>query len=157
MILVVVGQTRGFPRLVKKMDEIAGGIDEKVIMQIGYTRYYPKNSEFFYFENYSKMEELNREARIVVSHAGVGSILTAIKQGTPIIIMPRLKKYGEAIDDHQLEISEALSGDSRIIVVHDANELERSLRVDIGKRLFLEDQGDNKLIDSLKNCLSSLF
>jgi beta-1,4-N-acetylglucosaminyltransferase len=161
MILVVVGQTRGFTRLVKKIDEIAGRIDERVIIQLGHTRYYPKNSEFFYFENYSKMKELNREARIVVSHAGVGSILTAIKQGTTIIIMPRLKKYGEAIDDHQLEISEALSGDPRILIAHDENELEQYLKLDLKKEVtekdrFPEDKGENRLVNSLRNCLASL-
>jgi beta-1,4-N-acetylglucosaminyltransferase len=74
------------------MDEIAGKIDEKVIMQIGNTKYKPVNAEYFEFAEYSKIQKLNSDARIVVSHAGVGSILTALEQKTHLIIFPSIKK-----------------------------------------------------------------
>jgi hypothetical protein len=104
MIFVTVGNHyQGFDRLIRKMDEIAGHIDEKVIMQIGFSKYRPVNAEYFSFkESFEEIKRLNSEARIVISHAGVGCILTAFEQKTPLILVPRRKMYNEHCDDHQL-------------------------------------------------------
>lgn len=155
MIYVTVGSHyQGFDRLVRKMDEISGKIDEKVIMQIGQTKYRPLNAEYFDFDGRShEIERLNREARIVVSHAGVGSIITALKQGTPIIVVPRLKRFNEVIDDHQMEIADAISDDQRVIVAYDINCLEEFLKSGIE---FVEKSSNNQLSDLLKNYLETL-
>lgn len=130
MIFVTVGvHYKGFDRLVKKMDEIAGKINEKVIMQIGSTKYKPKNSQYFNFiESDDEILNLYSQARIVVSHAGAGSALTAIRLSKPTILVPRLKKYGEHIDDQQLELAEALSKEGKVIAVYDVEQLESSLK-----------------------------
>jgi UDP-N-acetylglucosamine transferase subunit ALG13 len=82
VIFVTVGNHyQSFERLVRKMDEIAGRIDEKVIMQFGTTEYKPVNAKYFDFiESFEEIDRLNKEARVVVSHTGVGSILTALEQ-----------------------------------------------------------------------------
>ncbi len=133
MIFVTVGNHyQGFDRLVKKMDNIAGIIDEKVIMQIGYTKYHPVNAEFFNFkEKSSEIQSLNNEARIIVCHAGAGSIITAYTYNKPVIIVPRLKKYSEHNDDHQKEIAEALSGVNGITVIYDINDLELAIKSEL--------------------------
>ena len=137
-----------------KMDEISGRIDEKVIMQIGTTKYKPVNAEYFDFiESFEEIEKFNREARVVVSHAGVGSILTALEQGTSVIIIPRLKKFDEHMDDHQLEIVEAMSENHNVKAVYDIEQLENSLTEN---RNFLYESRENILINSLKNYLSSI-
>lgn len=111
------------------MDEIAGRIDEEVVMQIGHTDYEPVNAKFFDFlESFEEIERLNREARVVVSHAGAGSILTALEQRVPVIVVPRLKKFNEHMDDHQLEIAEAMSESSNVKVIYNINDLENILR-----------------------------
>jgi len=127
MIFVTIGTpSQGFPRLIKKMDEIAGKIDEKIIMQIGYEKYKPKNAEYFDFlEDFEKIIELNKLARIVVCHGGIGGIITALQQGTPVIAVPRLKKYNEENDDHQLETVEALKKEWMIKVVYEVEELDQ--------------------------------
>lgn len=109
------------------MDEIAGRIDEKVIMQIGNTKYKPKNAEYFNFKNYEKIQKLNKRARIVVCHGGAGTIITALEQGTPVIAVPRLKKFGEALSDHQLDIVNELAKDMKIIAVNDIEHLEKTI------------------------------
>jgi len=144
---------QGFERLIRKMDEIAGRIDEEVVMQIGNTDYKPVNARYFDFEKYTKMQQLNRDARVVVSHAGAGSILTALEQKSPVIIVPRLKKFEEAIDDHQLEIAEAMSENQRIKAVYDVNELEDCLQSDLN---FVDERNENRLVDSVKDYLSSI-
>lgn len=155
MIFVTVGSHyEGFERLVKKMDEIAGKIDEKVIMQIGYGRYKPKNAEYFDFKNYSEFRELIQKARVVVCHGGVGAIITALEQGKPTIVVPRLKKYGEIIDNHQLEITGMLSKEGKIMAVYDIDQLEKVLE-NIGKK-SIKIEKDRRLVNFLKDYLSSL-
>lgn len=154
LIFVTVGSHyQGFDRLIKKVDEIAGKIDEDVVMQIGNTKYKPVNAEYFEFAEYSKVQKLNSSARIVISHAGVGSILTALEQKTHIIIVPRLKKYGEVVDDHQLQIAKEMSDNSNVTVIYDLEELEGSLKTDFS---FTKDCNRNKLVQSLKRYIYSI-
>lgn len=154
LIFVTVGSHyQGFDRLIKKMDEIAGKIDEKVIMQIGSTKYKPVNSEYFEFAEYSKIQKLNQDSRIVIGHAGVGSILTALEKKTHLIIVPRLKKCGEASDDHQLEIVRQFSENPNVTVLYDVENLDTFLKSDFS---FIEEYNGNKLVNSLKNYISSI-
>lgn len=128
MIFVTVGMhSQGFDRLIKKMDEIAGKINEEVIMQVGSTAYKPKNAKYFVFKNFQKMQELVRETRVVVCHGGAGTIIAALDYEIPVIAVPRLKKYNEAIDDHQLELINALEKDGKITAVYDIEKLENTL------------------------------
>lgn len=155
LIFVTVGSHyQGFDRLIQKMDEIAGKTDEKVIMQIGNTKYKPVNAEYFEFEEYSKVQQLNRDARIVVSHAGVGSILTALEQKTPIVIIPRLKKFNEVMNDHQLEIAKSISENKNVIVLNKLESLDSCLKLDFN---FVEEFNENKLVYSLKKYLLHTF
>jgi UDP-N-acetylglucosamine transferase subunit ALG13 len=71
------------------MDEIAGRIDEAVIMQIGETTYKPKNARYFRFTSNEEIDRLYEDTRVVVCHAGVGSILTTLEHGKPVIAVPR--------------------------------------------------------------------
>jgi beta-1,4-N-acetylglucosaminyltransferase len=152
LILVTVGQhTQGFPRLIRRMDEIAGRIQEEMIMQIGSTVYLPRNAHWFRFADYDEMKRLNKEARVVVTHAGAGSIITALKAGAAIVVVPRLSRYGEVIDDHQLELVEALSSNGRVTAVGDVGELESILQ-GITRRQPRNEKA-NRLILALQACL----
>lgn len=131
MIFVTVGWQYGFKRLIAKMDEIASRINEEVTMQIGTTEYEPKYAHYFHFvESDEQILEYIRESRLVISHAGAGSILTVFSIGKPTIIVPRLRKYGEHIDDHQLELAEAMSKEGQAIVVYDINDLDKYVQKD---------------------------
>jgi UDP-N-acetylglucosamine transferase subunit ALG13 len=125
MILVTVGtHTDPFLRLIEGMDRVAAGLDEEVIMQTGVAAYHPKAATAFAFTSQEHMEELCREARIIVSHAGSGCILTALRRGKPLVVMPRLGRYGEHINDHQIELAHALSEMGALLVANDADELQ---------------------------------
>ena len=130
MIFVTVGtHYQGFERLVKKMDEIAGKIDDEVIMQIGYTKYEPKNAEWFRFlEREGDILELYKKADVIVAHAGAGTLLTALSFGKPVVVVPRLKKFGEHVDDQQLELAEALESMGEAIAVYDIKKLEDAIK-----------------------------
>jgi beta-1,4-N-acetylglucosaminyltransferase len=129
VILVTVGMhTDGFPRLIKEMDRVAAQIDEEVVMQIGATPYRPTAARWFSFTTQAEMKALSEQARVIVSHAGSGSILTTLQYNKPLIIMPRLQKYGEHVDDHQLELAKALSEMGALLVASDSAELWHSLK-----------------------------
>jgi len=75
------------------------------------------------FVSFGRMVELIEAADVVVSHAGVGSIMCALRAGHVPIVFPRLKRYGETVDDHQAELAEALERRGNVIVVWNATEL----------------------------------
>jgi beta-1,4-N-acetylglucosaminyltransferase len=128
MILVTVGtHTDGFARLVREMDRIAFQLDEEVVMQIGSTPYHPQAARWFEYATQREMEDLTRRARVIVSHAGSGSILTALAYRKPLIVMPRRQKYGEHLDDHQLEIAGALLEAGMLLVAYEVEELSDRL------------------------------
>jgi len=68
------------------------------------------------------VEEMERADR-VVSHAGAGTILCAARAGQVPIVFPRLERFGETVDDHQLELARRLAPDGRVILVEDESEL----------------------------------
>lgn len=128
MILVTVGNhTAGFERLIQIMDNLAISIDEEIIAQIGHTQYTPKNLKWFRFINYEEMVSLVKNARIIVCHGGAGTIIDATKYGKPLIILPRLHKYGEAFDDHELELAEALDTNHKAILIRNNRELSNAI------------------------------
>jgi len=146
----------GFDRLIKEMDEIAGRADEEVIMQIGETAYEPKNAKYFRFASKEKMDGLYNDARVVVCHAGVGSILTALEYGKPVIAVPRRKKYGEHVDDHQLDIAGEMEKEGRIRVVHDVEELEAALD-DVSTASEMKVVTEGELVKALKKYLEGFI
>ena len=155
MILVTVGLMYGFERLVKEMDRIAGRMDEAVIMQIGETTYKPKNARYFRFTSNEEIDRLYEDVRVVVCHAGVGSILTALEHGKPVIAVPRRKKYGEHVDDHQLEIARELEKERMITVVCDVGDLENVLDdVSTVSKTLVENEGE--LVKALGKYINSL-
>jgi beta-1,4-N-acetylglucosaminyltransferase len=126
LIFVTVGGMRPFERLVKEIDRIAGELDEKVVMQIGSTDYEPKNCEYFRFVPRKDIEEFYDGARVIVCHAGGGSILTALQHDKPLVLVPRIKSYGEVFDDHQLEIARQMESRGAT-VVYDISNLKPAI------------------------------
>lgn len=155
MIFVTVGtHTQSFDRLIVKMDEVSGKIDEEVIIQIGCSKYRPAHATHFSFVNHHEFLRLCQEARLVVCHAGVGTILTVKKLDKPLLLVPRLKRYGESIDDHQLEIAEVMDGHNRTKAVHDMDDMIQYVNGDFGAGVT--DTGRNKLSVALKEMLPGI-
>ena len=110
MIFVVTGTQLPFPRLIGAMDELAPRLGERVIAQVG-----PDPVPRAHIETRTKLppvefEALFLEARVVVAHAGVGSILSAKRLRRPLIIVPRRFELGEHRNDHQLATAKELEG-----------------------------------------------
>ncbi|MCX8179205.1 MAG: beta-1,4-galactosyltransferase [Candidatus Aenigmarchaeota archaeon] len=150
MIFVTVGTNKfSFNRLIKKVDELIrdGKITEKVVMQIGYSTYEPRYASWFRFESYEKIKELTKKARLVITHAGVGSILTSLSFNKITIVVPRMKKFNEHIDDHQVELARELSKESKVLVVFDVEQLYKFLNKRVN---FVNKNRKNKLVFEIK-------
>ena len=103
MIFVAVGTQFPFDRLIKAMDEWAASYDEKVVAQISEGEYLPEHIEWHRFLDGEQYNKNIREASVFISHAGMGNIISAREQQTPIIVMNRQYKLGEHRNDHQAD------------------------------------------------------
>jgi beta-1,4-N-acetylglucosaminyltransferase len=144
-----------FTRLIKKMDEIAGKIEEEVVMQIGTVPYEPKNAQYFRYASYQANLPYFQQASLVVGHAGTGTILNALKFKTPIIVVPRRHRYGEHVDDHQVELARKMEQIPGIYVVYEIEALESMIKkaldratIERRKELFAER---GKLLQTIRD------
>ena len=131
MIFVTLGtQDKTFERLLKAMDKSIekGEIKEKVIVQAGNTKYESKNMEILDLISPDKFQQLVDECDLLITHGGVGSILSAVKQGKKVIAAPRLKKYNEHVNDHQKQIIKEFAKDGYIIELEDMDKLGEALQ-----------------------------
>lgn len=112
MIFVTVGtQKFQFDRLLKEIDSLIASkyIKEKVFIQRGNSTYLPQNAECFEFVDNTVFERLVNECDLLITHSGVATIIKGLKLKKKVLVVPRLKKYGEHVDDHQLQIANAFS------------------------------------------------
>jgi UDP-N-acetylglucosamine transferase subunit ALG13 len=119
MIYVTLGTMfLDFPRMILKMDEIAAATGEEIIVQTGMGRIVPKKCTHFEFKLRDEVLDMQRRARVIVCHAGIGSVLDALSVRRPLIVVPRLKKFGEHMNDHQLDLARAVQsrGWGRMVV-----------------------------------------
>lgn len=107
MILVTLGtQDKGFERLLEAVEQmlLTGEIEEEVVAQIGYSKYTSSHMKIFDFVDRDKMEKLVDSCSLLITHGGVGSIISGLNHQKPVIAAARLKKYGEHTNDHQKQI-----------------------------------------------------
>lgn len=130
MIFVTLGtQDKDFSRLLQAIDkEIEkGNIKEKVVVQAGCTKYESENMEILDLVPQDEFDKLMSKASLLITHGGVGSILTAIKHGKPVIAAARLKKYKEHTNDHQKQIIKEFSDAGYILELRDFNKLGKMI------------------------------
>lgn len=119
MIFVTVGSRQyPFDRLFKKLDELYenGIIKDKMFAQIGTSSYKPKHYEYKDFISEEEFQKYINESDIVVSHGASGSIMKALNANKKVIVVTRLEKYGEHINDHQIQNNEAFSKNKYVIM-----------------------------------------
>lgn len=102
MIFVTIGTQFPFDRLIKIIDELAPQLNEEIIAQVYKCDFTPKNIKTVDFLAPDEFNPLFDKARLIVSHAGMGTILCAQQKDKPIIIFPRIAAMGEHRNEHQL-------------------------------------------------------
>lgn len=126
MILVTLGtQDKPFTRLLdsiqKEIDN--GNIKDKVIVQAGFTKYQSKDMEIFDLLDRDKFTELIKECDLLITHGGVGSILNGLSNNKKVIVCPRLFKYQEHMNDHQIQIVERFEDEGYILAYQENDNL----------------------------------
>ena len=131
MIFVVVGtQKFQLNRLLKKIDDLIenGVIEEEVFAQIGHTDYVPMHYRYKRFLEKEKFEQIMEQCDILITHSGVGSIISGLSHHKPVIVVSRLPQYGEHVDDHQIGIAETFSKLNYVLVCREQDDLGKILK-----------------------------
>ncbi len=107
MIFVILGSQKfQFNRLLKKLDELltVGKLTDEVYAQIGDSDYIPQHYKYDKFLNQDDFRKKTEESNMVITHGGTGAIIGAVTKGKKVIAVPRLAKFGEHVDDHQVQL-----------------------------------------------------
>ncbi len=149
MILVTLGtQKQSFNRLLDMIEK--SNINDKIIVQAGYTKYKSKKMKMLDFVDYQEMDKLIKQADLIITHGGTGSIVTAIKQGKKVIACPRLKKYGEHVDDHQKQIVDIFSEVGYILKLDENDDLDELVQKIQTKKMIPFKSNTTNFINNLK-------
>jgi UDP-N-acetylglucosamine--N-acetylmuramyl-(pentapeptide) pyrophosphoryl-undecaprenol N-acetylglucosamine transferase len=141
VIFATVGTSgAGFARLMRALEALPAG---ELTVQHG-PNAPPPCAAAYDFLPFGRIVELMREADVVVSHAGVGSIMCALAAGHRPVVFPRLGRYGETVDDHQAQLAAELGRRGTILVATDARELSAAVR-DAPRRGAPADRFDGRL------------
>jgi UDP-N-acetylglucosamine transferase subunit ALG13 len=128
VIFVTVGTQLPFDRLIRAVDHWAGAAaGREVFAQIGPARFEPRHIEHARFISPQMCNERMLAATAMVAHAGMGTILSALELGKPLLIMPRRAELGEHRNDHQLATAHRLADLGRVNVAFDETELPEKL------------------------------
>lgn len=147
MIFVTVGSMFPFDRLVTAVDSIASSFSEQIFMaQIGKSRYVPKNIRYIRALESTAFAQTIGAADLIVAHAGMGSIISAMQACKPIVIMPRDKTLGEVTTDHQLATARRWVGKPGVFVAMSEGDLVDRIAEALSGKVKLEPIGAPSLI-----------
>ena len=158
MIFVTLGtQDKQFLRLMEAVNEIE--TDEPIIAQVGSTKCLKlklrSNIKICdYLPDY-QFDKYLSEARVVITHAGVGTIIKGLKLGKKMIVAARLKKYKEHVNDHQLQILDAFSREKYIIPLENFDDLPKLINIDFTPKKFKSN--NKEFNEQLENAINSLI
>ena len=130
MILVLLGtQNNSFHRLIEEIEKNIkqGTIKEDVVVQAGYTKFESKNMKIFDLIPREQLEQLQAQADLIITHGGVGSIITSIRKEKKVIAVPRIHEYGEHVNNHQIEIVENFNEQQYIIGIEKVEDLQQAI------------------------------
>lgn len=130
MILVTVGtHEQSFERLLREIDRLVaiGEIDGEVFCQTGFSDYEPATPSAAMLD-FADMQQRLARAKVVVSHGGPGTVLAALAAGRPLVLVPRQRRFGEHVDDHQVAFCRRIGADRGVPVVEDIGDLSEALR-----------------------------
>lgn len=151
MIFVTIGTQAPFDRFIKIIDEVAPQINEEIIAQVYKCGFTPKNIKTVDFLAPDEFNNLFEKADLIISHAGMGTILSALQKHKPIIIFPRIAALGEHRNEHQLATAEKFKELGSVYVAMNEQELkELMLRKDLVPLHEIGAEASESLILSLE-------
>lgn len=125
---VSVGNAKqAFSRMLEAVGCLVSQLPQPVVIQRGHTPFVNPNCEVLDFIGMERFEAQVGSADLLIFHAGAGSVIHAVRAGKIPVVMPRMAQYGEHVDDHQVEFSEMLASQGKVILARDASELEAAV------------------------------
>jgi UDP-N-acetylglucosamine transferase subunit ALG13 len=154
VIFVTVGTNEArFDRLLRAVAAVQ--TDEHFVIQHGHSVPTERaQADFVEFLPFERIVETMRQARAVVTHAGVGSIVVSLANGKRPVVVPRLKAYHEAVDDHQLQLGRRFAQAGLVTLVEDPDELGQALIVEQRAPTLTPTSG--LLAADVRQCLESV-
>jgi UDP-N-acetylglucosamine transferase subunit ALG13 len=135
LIFITVGSLFPFDRLIRHMDEIAPTLrDQTFFAQIFEGAYEPVNFPFARLISRREFVEKMRETTLIVAHAGMGSVISAMDLGKPIVLVPRILEWGEHTTDHQVATARWLEGRPGVHVCYDDGKLRETIAAALAER-----------------------
>jgi UDP-N-acetylglucosamine transferase subunit ALG13 len=127
MIFVTVGEQLPFDRLISAVDDWAATSMEEVYAQIGNSQLKPNVIQYKKHLDPLEFKQAFLAADVIIAHAGMGTIITAIELGKPLLVMPRQACFGEHRNDHQLATAKRFLQQGYISVAFDVPDLIKKL------------------------------
>ncbi len=127
MIFATVGTQLAFPRLISTLDDLAPGLDEEIIAQVGPDTETRSNIATYPTLASQAYGDAFKRARVVVAHAGIGTILLAKASEKPVILLPRRHSLGEHRNDHQLATARQVEDMTGVYVAWQESDIEQLL------------------------------
>ena len=150
MLFATIGTQAPFDRFVKMLDDLCKGLDEEVVVQTIKSEYVPQNVKSVDFLPPDVFAEYFNKARIVIAHAGMGTILSALKQDKPIIVVPRLASLKEHRNDHQMATAMRMDELGYVYVAYDKKQLkDLMMQKDLKPLKHIGNQASESLVKSL--------
>jgi UDP-N-acetylglucosamine transferase subunit ALG13 len=158
LIFLTVGNWhKGFDRLVQAVDDFVQRkiISEKVIAQVGSGTYKPKHLASIDYCSPTEFIDYLEKSKVVIAHAGVGTIGQAIKLEKPIVVVPRKAELGECSNNHQWTTAKQLEEEGKILAAYEISELPDKLQQ---ARSFVsaKKQMDNEIIQTIEKFIDEL-
>lgn len=128
MIFVTVGSQKfPFNRLIEKVDQMAGEkvITEEVFIQTGAGSYIPRSCSYQAFYDRDHFTDMIEQCSILITHGGAGTVVDAVKRRKKVIVVPRLARYGEHVNDHQLQLAGKFYEMNLAYMCRDLNDLPK--------------------------------
>ncbi len=151
MIFVTIGTQAPFDRFIRIVDEVAPLLGEEIIAQVHQLGFEAQHIKTVNFLAPDEFNELFEKARLIVSHAGMGTILSALQQKKPIIIFPRIAALGEHRNEHQLATARKFKELGSVYVAMNEEELKSLLlRKDLKPLAEIGEYASPSLIESIE-------
>lgn len=131
MIFVTVGtHEQQFNRLIEEIDKLKEEeiITSDVFIQVGFSDYHPQFCEWKQFLSYDEMNSLMKKSDTIITHGGPATFMNVIANGKKPVVVPRRKKFGEHVNDHQLDFCKRIVQEGYdLVLIEDIKEIRKHL------------------------------